>query len=298
MATCFAFKNAAFWLTGPLEIRLNHLTNIILLSHMYNLNFKIVWDTKSLPLNLEDITHAELLFGKVVDDFEFVKTQNYFYNPSLSIKNILTSTIANGLEANFPDMNITCCDWLIVDNLSMVRNDIIPDGILKISEFNTKCKQVYALLHPSATVSGQTSLFEKMQSTSTIVGVYVSKSDDIEDYLNYLKPFEYHYFFVFSSDFERDERLSVESTIRNTMDESKCMFIMQESYKSIIEFMCLKECLYIFVYETETDLVKEVCVANSQLVYSVVSKTLRNIDTTYLSTIIPNHDKTVTGEDP
>lgn len=292
MSTSFAFKNAVFLVKGPLEMRMNHLVNIIMISQLYNFNFKIVWDTTDFPYKLEDITHAELFFGRLVENFDFLTDTSYFYNPAYTVKQILSSTIANGLEENFPDLNLMCCDWLVIDNLPSVRNEIVPNGILKYSDFNKKTQQIYKLLQPSATITGQISLFSKLLETSTIAGVYISVGDDITDFIDFLKTFDYHYFFAISNHFQDDEKISIESSIRNTIHEDKCMFVKQESYKNIINFFCLKECPIIFTYFKDDEYTQEASVENMSIVYNITTKTIRNTEPKYLQTILPQKHMT------
>lgn len=288
MSTSYAFKNAVFLLKGPLEIRMNHLVNIIMASQLYNFEFKLVWDKKTIDYNLEDITHSQLFFGKLVDNFDFVMDKSYFYNPSYSVKDILGCCVANGLEDKFPDLNITQCEWLVVENLPMTRNDFIPDGILTASDFNKRCAQICTVLEPSATITGQTSLFEGLVTKNEVVGVYVSLYDDVAELIEFLKTLEYVYFFAISNEFEDDERISVESTIRNTISEDKCLFVMQESYRPIIQFYCLKNCPMIFTYARDDNFLHEVSVERSPLVYTITSKTLRNMEFTNLQKILPH----------
>jgi hypothetical protein len=254
------FEGIIYVVSGNLETRLNNLMNILIVSDIYNTDFRIIWRiTNSFRLQLSDIFHDDRFRGKLLNDKvaqELMKTDSYYYNPKMSVEEILSRTIPLGKQVDKRrfDIDIKHFKWLVVDNLNGKRICMIPSGILKAKDHKEKMTHMYESLKLNTMIEGYINMFINLTKEHDLYSVYIHQNNDIEQYKNLIHEMNNVYgngkpikvFVAFSSlkfDIKSSKEWTKELTEEFGDDNVICLKIADhnEQLANIINFICLRK---------------------------------------------------------
>lgn len=254
------FEGIIYVISGNLEARLNNLMNILIASNIYKNDFRIIWRvTNSFRLQLSDIFHDERFRGKLLNDEdvqELMKTDSYYYNPKMSVEEILSRTIPFGQQVDKKrfDIDIKHFKWLVVDNLNGKRMYMIPSGILKTKDHQEKIANMYNSLKLNTMIEGYINMFINLTKEHNLHSVYIHQNNDIQQYKDLIHEMKNVYgngqpikVFVAFSSMNFDIKLSKEWTNELTEefgdDNVICLKIADhnEQLANIINFICMRK---------------------------------------------------------
>lgn len=254
------FEGIIYVISGNLEARLNNLMNVLIVSNMYKNDFRIIWRiTNSFRLQLSDIYYDERFRGKLLDDKnvqEMMKKDSYYYNPNMSVEDILSRTIPFGKQVDKKqyDIEIKHFKWLVVDNLNGKRVSMIPSGVLKLKDHQQKMTQMYDSLKLNTMIEGYINMFINLTKEHNLHSVYINDNTDIQQYKNLIDEMKNVYgsgkpikvFIAFCTkkfDISMSKTWTKELTDEFGEDNIICLKIADhnEQLANIINFICLRK---------------------------------------------------------
>ena len=185
------FQGIIYVISGNLEARLNNLMNLFIVSNLYNNDFRIIWRiTDTFKLQLFDIFYDERFRGKIIEDKDvqnYMINDSYYYNPKMSVEEILSRTIPYGKQVDttqFNNIEIKHFKWLIVDNLNGKRMCMIPNGIIKVKDHQQRIMNLYDSLKLNTMIEGYLNMFINLTKEQNLYCVYIHHDDDQQQYID------------------------------------------------------------------------------------------------------------------
>lgn len=185
------FQAIIYVISGNLEARLNNLMNILIVNDLYKTDFRLIWRiTDTFKLQLMDIYHDERFRGKLIEDKDVqkcIQTDSYYYNPKMSIEEILSITIPYGKQVSaspLDSIEIKDFKWLVVDNMNGKRMCMIPNGILKAKDHQQRIMHLYDSLKMNTMIEGYLNMFINLTKEQTLYSVYIHRDDDQQQYID------------------------------------------------------------------------------------------------------------------
>lgn len=277
-----SFDTILYVISGPLEARLNNLMNILLISELYNNDFRIIWcRTQSCRLSLSDIYVSGCFRGKLIEDVADVKkSDNYFYNPRLPLNMILSNTIPLNTVEKVRETNVVkTYDWLVIDNLNgsmmqiMQIKTMLPYNLIPHDIYTRKIKDLYASMTTNSNVEGYVNLFKKKNLTSCVYIDDMNKLDEYDNIINELVDRNTSGVFVVIGTNKKATNSQTDPDDRNNKQVlherygGKITMIKDTQHGYLLNFMCARECKLICCLHDVDEYIQEVARSCAVIVY-------------------------------